>query len=434
MTDLKDIYEIEAIVLSFMISSHATRMIILDRLVPDDFRNEMYKKLFIAIGEIVADKQVVDIYLLDKKVGKFISRDVLQNLSDYASSSVVDLYNLDDYIVQLKNETNRLKILQEVEIFKKETEDTKLIPEKIYSLGKKIQSLDLGTQQNSRTIKEILEDFQDGKPFLEIVKEKMEAYKSHKCLKPEILWGYKKLDSLLQGINRGHLVIIGARPGVGKTTFAINVCKNLIFQNISTLFISLEMSEKEVIYKLMCLISKVPMKHVTEGTIEKEEFMALSEMAKEYGSTKHFAVSDVKIYINDLPNILRKEKELRDIKVVVIDYLGLIDNKKHMENKNQEMAYISRQLKLIAKELDVAIISLAQLSRSPAKELNRLPILTDLRDSGQIEADAEVVMLLHEPDQTQFPKRLTINIGKNRYGSTGETYFTFDKYFGIITE
>lgn len=434
MTVLKDIYEIEAIVLSFMISSHATRMTILDRLVPDDFRNEMYKKLFIAIGEIVADKQVVDIYLLDKKVGKFISRDVLMNLSDYASSSVVDFYNLDDYIVQLKNETNRLKILQEVEIFKKETEDSKLIPEKIYSLGKKIQSLDLGTQQNSRTVKEILEDFQDGKPFLEIVKQKMEAYKSDKCLNPEILWGYKKLDSLLQGINRGHLVIIGARPGVGKTTFAINVCKNLIFQNISTLFISLEMSEKEVIYKLMCLISKVPMKHVTEGTIEKEEFMALSEMAKEYGSTKHFAVSDVKIYINDLPNILRKEKDLRDIKVVVIDYLGLIDNKKHMENKNVEMAYISRQLKLIAKELDIAIISLAQLSRSPAKELNRLPILTDLRDSGQIEADAEVVMLLHEPDQIQFPKRLTINIGKNRYGATGETHFVFNKYLGIITE
>lgn len=176
------------------------------------------------------------------------------------------------------------------------------------------------------------------------------------------------------------------------------------------------------------------MRHISEGRISQEEFLTLQQAVKPIENCKDLIINDTQVYINDLANLLRKEKESKNIRVVVIDYLGLIKNKKTFENRNSEVSYISRELKVIAKELDISIICLSQLSRAPMKEENRLPILTDLRDSGQIEADAEIVMLLHEPDQKQFPKKLIINVAKNRYGSTGELHFTFDKYIGKISD
>ena len=231
--------------------------------------------------------------------------------------------------------------------------------------------------------------------------------------------GFGKLDEVLNGMGKGDLVIVGARPGVGKTSFVLNIAANIA--NISkkeVCIFSLEMSNTQLVSRMLSTWALVDGRKLRSGKIQPEDWNKLASAAS--------FLSACDIYIDDTPGInvstmkakLRRKKNLG---LVVVDYLQLMQADRKTENRVNEVADISRNLKLMAKELGVPVICCAQLSRASEKRDGK-PMLSDLRDSGAIEQDADVIMFLYREyyaQPTEGATRAEVNIAKNRHGSQG---------------
>ncbi len=253
--------------------------------------------------------------------------------------------------------------------------------------------------------------------------------------------GYKKLDELTAGLQPSDLVILAGRPSMGKTAFALNLARNAaVDHGIPIGFFSLEMSADALAMRLLCTEAKVNMMNVRTGKLTKEEMERLTEHAPK--------LMNAPIFIDDTPgmNVLelrakaRRLKSEHNIQFLIIDYLQLMEGHKG-ENRQQEITHISRSLKAIAKELDVPVLALSQLSRAvESRDKTKRPQLSDLRESGAIEQDADVVFFVYRPEYygiMEFPdtgdsthNMCEIIIGKQRNGPTGDVRLTFLKEFG----
>lgn len=287
---------------------------------------------------------------------------------------------------------------------------------------------------NLRTYTEIGDNNfrESGKTFLEYVEWKMEQSASGLNTIEGHLTGYDLLDNCLEGFNKKHYVIIGARPGVGKTTFVLNLMKRFMQRNLKVGFFSLEMSAEDVISKYACICAGVDHKKVARGTgLLPEEYQAIVQAYKSVGDS---------IIIDDQPNLALSQLTARakrmvlssDVKVIFIDYLSEVKGEGRFINKQEEMQHVSKGLRAIAKNLNIPVICIAQLNRESEKA-NRLPIKSDLRESGQIEADAYSIMLLHR-DEEKRPGIMSINVVKNRLGREASFDFSFNGSTGEIEE
>jgi replicative DNA helicase len=268
-----------------------------------------------------------------------------------------------------------------------------------------------------------------------------ELYKNNQSGVTGVPTGYKKLDELTAGLQRSDLVILAGRPSMGKTAFALNLARNAaVDHGIPVGFFSLEMSADALVMRLLCTEAKVNMMSVRTGKINQEEMDRLTEHAPK--------LMNAPIYIDDTPgmNVLelrakaRRLKAEHNIQFLIIDYLQLMEGHKG-ENRQQEITHISRSLKAIAKELDVPVLALSQLSRAvESRDKSKRPQLSDLRESGAIEQDADVVFFVYRPEYygiLEFPdtgesthNMCEIIIGKQRNGPTGNVRLTFLKEFG----
>ncbi|RPI86037.1 MAG: hypothetical protein EHM34_00555 [Nitrosopumilales archaeon] len=285
-----------------------------------------------------------------------------------------------------------------------------------------------------RTFTEIGDNnFKDsGKPFLEYVEWKMsQAWNNLNTIEGH-LSGYNLLDQCLEGFNKKHYIIIGARPGVGKTTFVLNLMRRFMERNLKIGFFSLEMSAEDVISKYACICSGVDHKKVSRGTgLTLDEFNAVCKAYKSVGDS---------IIIDDQPNLPVSQLTARakrmvlanDVKVIFIDYLSEVKGEGRFVNKQEEMQHVSKSLRAIAKNLNVPVICIAQLNRESEKG-NRDPIKSDLRESGQIEADAYSILLLHR-DEEKRPGIMSLNVVKNRLGREAKFDFSFNGKTGEIEE
>ncbi len=268
-----------------------------------------------------------------------------------------------------------------------------------------------------------------------------ELYRNNQSGVTGVPTGYKKLDELTAGLQRSDLVILAGRPSMGKTAFALNLARNAaVDHGIPVGFFSLEMSADALVMRLLCTEAKVNMMSVRTGKINQEEMDRLTEHAPK--------LMNAPIYIDDTPgmNVLelrakaRRLKAEHNIQFLIIDYLQLMEGHKG-ENRQQEITHISRSLKAIAKELDVPVLALSQLSRAvESRDKSKRPQLSDLRESGAIEQDADVVFFVYRPEYygiLEFPdtgdsthNMCEIIIGKQRNGPTGNVRLTFLKEFG----
>ena len=251
--------------------------------------------------------------------------------------------------------------------------------------------------------------------------------------------GYIDLDNMTAGLHANELVIIAARPSVGKTAFALNVVRHVIVEERQPVFfVSLEMSRLELAERLLCCQGKVDSHRLRKGTLNSEEIQKL--MAS--GDTLRGNAKDgwVKLFIDDSPaqTMLRISANARrlklrhDIKLVVIDYLQLIEPENRRDPRQEQVAQISRRLKFLAKELQMPVIALAQVNRASEDRQDHKPRLSDLRESGSIEQDADTAMLLHRPgkfDGGQEDNVLEIIIAKQRNGPTGEITLAYLKQY-----
>lgn len=241
--------------------------------------------------------------------------------------------------------------------------------------------------------------------------------------------GYKKLDIMTSGFQKSDLVVLAARPSMGKTAIALNMAANAAAQGISVGFFSLEMSAEQLTLRLLSTESGIPHQNIRNASISSEEWIELTNVATRLAEHKLFIDDTALLTVMDLRAKARKLKMEHQLEMLVIDYLQLIQSSSRHENRHQEVSEISRSLKALAKELNIPIIALSQLSRAVDSRMDKRPILSDLRESGAIEQDADVIMFLYRDivynPEAENPSAAELIIGKQRNGPTGTIFLNF---------
>ena len=250
--------------------------------------------------------------------------------------------------------------------------------------------------------------------------------------------GFNELDELTNGLHAGQMVIVAARPAVGKSTFALDIARAAaIKHSLPTVVFSLEMSRTEITMRLLSAESEIPLQNMRKGNMRDRDWTRLAETQGR--------IHDAPLFIDDSPNMslmeirakCRRLKQRNDLKLVVVDYLQLMSSGKRVESRQQEVAEFSRALKLLAKELEVPLIALSQLNRGPEQRTDKKPQMSDLRESGSIEQDADVVILLHRESmyERESPREgeADVIVAKHRNGPTDTVVVAFQGHYSRFT-
>ncbi|NCD20022.1 MAG: replicative DNA helicase [Actinobacteria bacterium] len=211
--------------------------------------------------------------------------------------------------------------------------------------------------------------------------------------------GFRDLDALTNGLHGGQMIIIAARPAIGKSTLALDICRSAsIRHGLASVIFSLEMGRTELTMRLMSAETGIELQRLRKGHLDERDWQRIAATMSR--------LSESPLFIDDSPNMslmeirakCRRLKQRNDLQLVVVDYLQLMSSGKRVESRQQEVSEFSRALKLLAKELEVPVIAVAQLNRGPEQRTDKKPLMSDLRESGSLEQDADVVMLLHRED------------------------------------
>ena len=237
-----------------------------------------------------------------------------------------------------------------------------------------------------------------------------------------VMTGFKDLDALTNGFHAGNMVVLAARPGVGKSTLGLDIARHASIKNGDTSVIfSLEMSRSEITMRMLSAEARVGLNNIRSGSLSDEEWGRLAKRMGEISEAPLFIDDSANLSLMEIRAKARRLKQRHNLKLIVIDYLQLMTSGKKVENRQQEVSEFSRNLKLLAKELNVPIIAISQLNRSPEQRSDKKPMLSDLRESGSIEQDADVVILLHRDEMYDSQSRsgeADLIVAKHRNGQT----------------
>lgn len=319
-----------------------------------------------------------------------------------------------------------------------------------------------------KTAGEMIEDFIDN--FVENNNQEAESIKNiedkffeemdsgFKGLTNSLSTGFQNIDKCIGGLKNSSLIVVGARPAMGKSLFAQNIADYLIKNDVNVLFFSLEMSKEEIYARMLSAVTGIASDSIRFGNLIGEEFQKVHNARRSISASRLFVNSRPDIKIDQIRSQSRLMKRKHNIGLIIVDYIQLSDsNSKYNNNRVQAISEISRGLKVIAKELNIPVIALSQLSRNNESREDKRPQLSDLRESGAIEQDADVVMFLHreayylknkEPaaNSPEYPiwiekmakveKQADIIIAKNRFGATGIVKLGFDgrgsRFFDVL--
>jgi replicative DNA helicase len=251
--------------------------------------------------------------------------------------------------------------------------------------------------------------------------------------------GFAELDDLTNGLHPGQLIILAARPALGKSTLGLDFARSAAIKNdMPTIIFSLEMGRSEIAMRLLSAEASVPLQHMRKGTVHTNDWTTIA-------STRG-RINDAPLYIDDSPNMTlveirakcRRLKQRVGLKMVIIDYLQLMTSGKKVESRQQEVSEFSRALKLLAKELNVPVIAISQLNRGPEQRADKKPALSDLRESGSLEQDADMVILLHRESayEAENPSAGTADfiVAKHRNGPTRTITVGFHGHFSRFVD
>lgn len=268
------------------------------------------------------------------------------------------------------------------------------------------------------------EDYSVLKDMLDPVINELDQLSIHGGLASGVPTGFTDLDNMTNGLHGGQMVIIAARPGVGKSTLALDIMRAASIKNgITSVLFSLEMSKSEVVQRLLSAEASIRLSDMRGGKMSQEDW---DKLTRRLG-----AIDDAPLFIDDSPNLTmmeirskaRRLKQKHNLGLIVVDYLQLMSSGKKVESRQQEVSEFSRQLKLLAKECDVPLIAISQLNRGPENRVDKRPQVADLRESGSLEQDADMVMLLYRPDATDpnepNASSCEIILAKHRGGPVG---------------
>ena len=250
--------------------------------------------------------------------------------------------------------------------------------------------------------------------------------------------GYKKLDEMTSGFQKSDFVVLAARPSMGKTALALSIARNAAASNLCVGFFSLEMSAEQLTVRLLSAETGIPHQKIRNAQISSEEWVELTHVAAQFGEMKMFIDDTPMQTIMDVRAKARKLKMEHQLNFLVIDYLQLLHGARSYENRHQEVSDISRSLKSLAKELNIPIVALSQLSRAVDSRVDKRPMLSDLRESGAIEQDADLIMFLYRDvvynPETEHPSLAELIIGKQRNGPTGTVHLHFQNNLTLFQD
>ncbi|MCW4385788.1 replicative DNA helicase [Salinibacterium sp. SYSU T00001] len=283
------------------------------------------------------------------------------------------------------------------------------------------------------------EDFVPLTVAVETAIDEIEAAKGSDGSMTGVPTGFSELDDLTNGFHPGQMIIVAARPALGKSTLALDFARAAsIKHNLPSIVFSLEMGRSEIAMRLLSAEAAVPLQSMRKGTVDSRDWTTIA-------STRG-RINDAPLYIDDSPNMTlveirakcRRLKQKYGLKLVVIDYLQLMTSGKKVESRQQEVSEFSRALKLLAKELQVPVIALSQLNRGPEQRQDKMPAISDLRESGSIEQDADMVILLHRESayEKENPRagEADLIVAKHRNGPTRTVTVAFQGHFSRFTD
>lgn len=385
---------------------------------PSDFYKEAHKIIYESMLSLNSNNEPIDLITLIEELRKEGHLDNIGGISYLTSlSTIVPTTSNVKYYANIVKEKSVMRQLIKAsnEIINLGYDASTDVQEILNKAEKSI--FDISQEKSGDDIQPINAVLQDTFDMIEkLCTEKKEV--------TGITTGFKDLNKKINGLQRTDLILLAARPAMGKTAFSLNLVQNAALKgDASVAVFSLEMSKEQLVQRMLSAQSNVELSKIKTGTLGESDWPRIIDgMA---------VLSEAKIFIDDTPGIkiseirskCRRLKMEKGLDLILIDYLQLMEGEGKNENRQQEIAKISRSLKILAKELDCPVVALSQLSRSPELRKDHRPILSDLRESGSIEQDADIVMFLYRDDyynkDSEKKDIAEVIIAKHRGGSTG---------------
>ena len=411
--------EAEQAIIGSMLTDKDAVISAIEVLKPDDFYREDNKIIYEAILNLYNRSEPIDVITVRAELESMGKIDNVGGL-EY-------LVELPDKVPTTANSMKYIKIVEEKSSLRKLIKTANEIIELGFNPTEDVDDIMEGAEKKIFNIMQD-KDQKGYSPLKDVLVEsftKLEELYNRKQHITGVPSGFTDLDYRTAGFHGSELILIAARPAMGKTAFALNIATNAALRaNVPVAVFSLEMSKEQLVNRILCSESMVDSNKIRTGKLEEDDWTKLAETIG--------PLSEAEMYIDDTPGInimeirakCRKLKIEKNIGLVVIDYLQLIQGSgKRNGSREQEISEISRSLKILAKEIEVPVIALSQLSRAAEQRPDHRPMLSDLRESGAIEQDADIVMFLYRDDyynpDTEKKGIAEVIIAKHRGGSTG---------------
>ena len=396
------------------------------------FYRTVHQKIFASARTLYEKNEPVDLITLSDELKR------QKQLEEIGGSYY--LTELADSIPSAANVEHHARIVQEKYLMRKLIEESSNIARDCFESAEDVYQIIDRSEQRIFNLSEkrLRGTFQHIAPIMHDAFENIEQFHERKGTVTGAATGFTKLDELTSGLQKSELIIVAGRPSMGKTAISLNIARTIaVDEKMPVGIFSMEMSERQLAMRLLCAEAKVDAHAVRTGHLADDQWQKLSMCVG--------VLTEAPIYIDDTPGIgvlelrakARRLKKEKDVGLIVIDYLQLMQGPRHAESRQQEISTISRSLKALAKELDVPVVALSQLSRAvEIRGGERRPMLSDLRESGAIEQDADVVLFVYRPEfyltreeaqAKQLEGKAEIIIGKQRNGPVGTVHLTFLK-------
>ncbi len=410
--------EAEQSVIGSMIMDGEAIVTAMEILVPGDFYGRQYGILFEAVTELFADAKPVDLVTLRDKLTE---KDVPQEL--YSIEFLADLVRV---VPTSANVRYYAQIVKDKSVLRNLIKVTEGISNECYLDKEKLDDILAGAEKNVFDIvqRRGSSDFVNIRDIVIQSLDNIEAASRNKGAVTGIATGFYDLDYKTAGLQPSDLVLLAARPSMGKTAFVLNIAEHIAVKNkITTAIFSLEMSKTQLVNRILSMNSRVDAQVLRTGNLEDSDWANLMESARIIGESGLIIDDTPGISITELRSKCRKFKLEQNLGLVIIDYLQLMSASGRSESRQQEISEISRSLKALAREINCPVVALSQLSRAVEKRDDKRPMLSDLRESGAIEQDADVVMFIYRDEyyNKESPEAgiTEIIIAKQRNGPTG---------------
>lgn len=393
-------------------------------IVPDDFYSPAHKIIYQAIVDLAQKHKRIDIVTLQDELTK---KDQLD-----AIGGIVYLVSLQEDIPSVGLIVQHATIIKEKSVLRQLIGSAATIITNCYTQDQ--SSIDAVLDDAEKVIFNIANkrsnnNFIQLDIWLKKTFQHLSDIKSHTKGITGIPSGFQQLDQMTSGFQNSDFIVIAGRPSMGKTGVAMSIALAAARSGFSIGVFSLEMSAEQLTLRLLSSESGIGHHNIRNATISSDEWVDLTNVAAQLAEMKMFIDDSAMLNIMDLRAKARKLKAEHGLQLLVIDYLQLLHSSKKHENRHQEVSDISRSLKALAKELNIPIIALSQLSRAVDSRMDKRPMLSDLRESGAIEQDADLIMFLYRDivynPEAENPALAELIVGKQRNGPTGTVYMNF---------